>query len=90
MATSGENYWPPTGRTSWPLTSPAMDHIARHDPARILREVAAKRALMASHDIGHDPCEAHGAMYESVPCDVILHLAAVYSSHPDYQQEWAL
>ena len=20
MATSGENYWPPTGRTSWPLT----------------------------------------------------------------------
>ncbi len=21
MATSGENYWPPTGRTSWPLTS---------------------------------------------------------------------
>lgn len=22
MATSGENYWPPTGRTSWPLTLP--------------------------------------------------------------------
>ncbi|WP_307846866.1 helix-turn-helix domain-containing protein [Rhodococcus erythropolis] len=21
MATSGENYWPPTGRTSWPLTT---------------------------------------------------------------------
>ncbi|WP_336873902.1 WhiB family transcriptional regulator [Rhodococcus qingshengii] len=21
MATSGENYWPPTGRTSWPLTA---------------------------------------------------------------------
>ncbi|MHD0300840.1 excalibur calcium-binding domain-containing protein [Rhodococcus qingshengii] len=24
MATSGENYWPPTGRTSWPLT-PHLD-----------------------------------------------------------------
>ncbi len=70
--------------------SPAMDHIARHDPARIRREVAAKRALVASHDIGRDPCEAHDAMYESVPCDVILHLASAYSNHPDYQQEWAL
>lgn len=65
-------------------------HMARHDPARILREVAAKRALVASHDIGRDPCEAHDAMYESVPCDVILHLAAIYSDHPDYQKEWAL
>ncbi len=25
MATSGENYWPPTGRTSWPLTGCAVD-----------------------------------------------------------------
>lgn len=74
------------------------DHMVINDagfmqtftPSRILREVAAKRALMASHDIGHDPCEAHDAMYESVPCGVILHLAAVYSSHPDYQKEWAL
>lgn len=29
--------------------SPAMDHIARHDPARVLREVAAKRAVMSRH-----------------------------------------
>ncbi|MHD0295756.1 hypothetical protein RCF19_07750, partial [Rhodococcus qingshengii] len=24
VATSGENYWPPTGRTSWPLTAGAV------------------------------------------------------------------
>ncbi|WP_156423113.1 hypothetical protein [Rhodococcus sp. KB6] len=25
MATSGENYWPPTGRTSWPLTTEIVE-----------------------------------------------------------------
>ncbi|MFB9785465.1 integrase core domain-containing protein, partial [Rhodococcus baikonurensis] len=24
-ATSGENYWPPTGRTSWPLTHSLLE-----------------------------------------------------------------
>lgn len=28
---------------------PAGEHAARHDPARVLREVAAKRALLAVH-----------------------------------------
>jgi ABC-type transport system involved in cytochrome c biogenesis permease subunit len=30
VATSGENYWPPTGRTSWPLTPEAdvLDRLA--------------------------------------------------------------
>jgi hypothetical protein len=65
-------------------------HIVRHDPARVLCEVAAKRALLVSHDIGHDPCDAHDARYESVPCDVILNLAAIYSGHPDYREEWVL
>lgn len=65
-------------------------HIVRHDPARVLREVAAKRAIMAEHGIDQDPCDAHDAMYESAPCDVILNLAAIYLDHPDYQAEWAI
>lgn len=65
-------------------------YIARFDPARVLREVAAKRAIMAEHGIDQDPCDAHDAMYESVPCDVILNLAAIYLDHPDYQAEWAI
>ncbi|MER2086525.1 DUF6221 family protein [Rhodococcus sp. (in: high G+C Gram-positive bacteria)] len=65
-------------------------NIVRHDPARVLREVAAKRAIMAEHGIDQDPCDAHDAMYESVPCDVILNLAAIYLDHPDYQAEWAI
>ena len=47
--------------------------IARHDPARVLREVAAKRAILASH---------------SVTWTVVEQLAAVYSYHPDYRAEW--
>lgn len=58
-------------------------------PSRVLREVAAKRAIISDHGIDQDPCDAHDAMYESVPCDVMLHLAAIYSDHPDFRQEWA-
>jgi len=37
-------------RAGWyPLTLAAATHIARHDPARVLREVRFKRALMATH-----------------------------------------
>jgi hypothetical protein len=62
-------------------------HIAWHDPARILREVAAKRALMqeaaavdrlleiGAHERGHSP--------------ILIALAAVYSDHPDYLDQWA-
>ena len=45
-------------------------HIARHDPARVLREVEAKRAIVAEHP------------------EMIGFLAAVYDSHPDYDEAW--
>jgi hypothetical protein len=65
-------------------------HIARHDPARVLAEVAAMRHLVdAHHPI--DPCDAHDPVtMESEPCDTLLHLAAVHADHPDYDQEWRL
>jgi hypothetical protein len=73
-------------------------HIARHDPARVLREVEAKRVILA----GHRPDERErywcgrcrivrddniwvGPAY---PCSTLLALAAVYSDHPDYRAEW--
>ncbi|MFF9561118.1 DUF6221 family protein [Streptomyces albus] len=80
---------------AWPnakgeVRSNELVHSRRHDPARVLREVAAKRAIMAEHGIDQDPCDAHDAMYESAPCDVILNLAAIYLDHPDDQAEWAI
>jgi hypothetical protein len=32
-------------------------HIARHDPARVLREVAAKKAIMARHCVDEDAAD---------------------------------
>lgn len=61
-------------------------HIARHDPARVLREVAAKRKLVRSieglvqHAYGYDSA---GTVEE-----VLTPLAAIYSDHPDFNEEW--
>lgn len=72
-------------------------HIARHDPERVLREVAAKRAILAAYEQeGAQPIhrpdpevltliEARLDAYE----DAVLALAAIWSDHPDYRQEWA-
>lgn len=60
-------------------------HIALWDPARVLREIAAKRAILELHaEAGMGDC-AHS----SDPCPTLRHLAAVYADHPDYQPEWA-
>ena len=68
-----------TGRVfsgSWPDNPPTSvsTHIARHDPAHVLREVAAKRAIID--------------MVNSPPPMTLRWLAAVWSDHPDYRAEW--
>lgn len=76
------------------------EHIARHDPARVLAECAAKRAIIAQADeatgldMSVDNDRLIGSRDEVMDpyCgDVILRvLAAVYASHPDFEQGWAL
>ena len=77
-------------------------HIALNDPARVLREVAAKRALIdaifgyeATIDgewgDGHGPDQiAAGMCPDHLPDEIaaLLALAAVYSDHPDYDPAW--
>ena len=72
------------------------DHIARHDPARVLREVAAGRKLLADYELAeakqpHDDAEyAHG--YADGIADGLLqavkHRVSAYGDHPDYRAEW--
>lgn len=71
----------------------AAAHIARHDPARVLREVEAKRAILARHA----PNPEHsafcgrcndGLLEQHWPCPDVLDIAAIYSDHPGYRQEW--
>jgi len=71
-----------------------QDYIARHDPARALREVETKRRIL-------DYCEksrwvrnqtGEGDAYrvgETDAYETVVHqLAAVYADHPDFDPDW--
>jgi hypothetical protein len=69
------------------VTDEGYIHIARHDPARVLREVAAKRKILAEHAQGWGhPCEAYTG--PEFPCPTLRALAGVWSDHPDYDPAW--
>ena len=87
------------GTRSWGESTAESSHINRHGPARVLRQCAMVRAMLkhaataaemddrienewggfGSRDLNTDPV-----------IDTLMHrdLAAVWSDHPDYQQEW--
>jgi hypothetical protein len=61
-------------------------HFARWDPARVLREVDAKRRILALQD----PAECEPGPYYWLAANAALRaLAAVYADHPDYDPKWA-
>jgi len=64
------------------------EHITRHDPARTLADIAAKRRILEEHAPGRDRCDEHDASFRTIPCPTILALASVYADHPDHRQEW--
>lgn len=75
-------------------------HIARHDPARVLREVEAKRAQVALHvpeyieTINPDRDEISGEICtlcdEPFPCDSLKLMAAPDAEHADYNPAWTI
>ena len=68
------------------------NHIAHHDPARVLAECEAKRRIVELHDqelkvaLRNRDASAFGGevMHDLVLCA----LASVYADHPDYRDEW--
>lgn len=74
------------------------EHIARHDPTRVLREVEARRRVVARHQLerrwdgdaicGRCSVPQAGA-YQTWPCPDLRDLASAWSTHPDYRAEWA-
>ncbi|MGW2692368.1 DUF6221 family protein [Streptomyces sp. NPDC001296] len=74
------------------LSSPVATHIARHDPARVLREIDAKRRLLAIHrPYVPEPDQAclgcaGGIMFTS--CPVVRLLALPYADRPGYRDDW--
>lgn len=80
------------------LSSWHLDHIARHDPARVLRDVEAKRALLAQYDavLGEVRAPKSAEHYANARArqfqleQALPLLALPYSDHPDWREEWAL
>lgn len=94
--------WPPEFHTPYErdkhwrgltVPGPALAaHIARHDPARVLREVEAKRRLVALHDRPNHQCVTEDGptqWHAADPCATLRLLALPYATHPDYRPEWA-
>jgi len=81
------------GSSGPPVTGNTVTINTAWLPDRVLREVAAKRAIVAEYDRLNAAYEAfrHGANQAAMLAaqTAVEHLAAVYSGHPDYRQEWA-
>lgn len=73
--------------------SPALSRVLlyqRFGPARVLREVAAKQALIKRLDEDAAACadDAEWRGVSAVEWQVLVHLAAAYATHPDYDLAW--
>lgn len=79
------------------------NHIARHDPARVLAEVEAKRRIIELHratdgldcascanwgDVTHDRDYGEMGSHEWYPCSTLRFLTLPYAGYPDYQDAW--
>jgi hypothetical protein len=94
------DHWIVTDATGEPLIydegTPSLEeaaHIARHDPARSLRDVEADRKLIVAYrqTLSVPPTnEQVDQTAWRLALEFALQLrAAVYSDHPDYRPEWA-
>lgn len=70
-------------------------HIARHSPARVLAEVAAKRRIVElHHPLAYLVCSVcqfdtgEECVPEMYPCPTVRALASVYADHSDFNPEW--
>ncbi|MFJ5967913.1 DUF6221 family protein [Streptomyces sp. NPDC093060] len=78
------------------------DHLARHDPARVLREINAKRQIIAMWKAADEEAasdqryaESYGSSPEGFPAgredaleDVVRLLALPYADRPGYKEAW--
>lgn len=84
------NAWLPLGNP----TEAQRDHIARHDPARVLADVAAKRKIVdvaaesvALKDLSY--YEDHSGERE-LAAFVLRQLAQPYADHPAFDPAWRM
>ena len=69
------------------------DHIAFHDPAYVLADVLAKRAIVGMYEREREDGHAVSYSTEQAARIYVLEravelLAAAYADHPEYREEW--
>ncbi|MFG2722699.1 DUF6221 family protein [Streptomyces sp. NPDC048416] len=73
------------------LPAELAEHIGRHDPARVLAEIEAKRQLLDRYEAMESGVlvmigvESILSEYRRV---LLPSLALPYADHPDYREEW--
>ncbi|MEV8046397.1 DUF6221 family protein [Streptomyces griseoluteus] len=65
-------------------------HIAAHDPARVLREIDAKRRVMKRHHDFQGWCAGCGndLTNQINDCPELRDLASTYADRPGFREEW--
>ncbi len=69
------------------------EHIACHDPARVLAECEAKLRIVAAYKMSMELVEGHPDFVMATEVylahqEIVAYLAAVHREHPDYRSEW--
>ncbi|HEY9449871.1 MAG TPA: DUF6221 family protein [Gemmatimonadaceae bacterium] len=65
------------------------EHIARHDPARVLRDIEARRELLRVAERAHDYHQTFTNGFASALEGTLRLFALAYADHPGYRSEWA-
>ena len=94
----GDTSFPPIPPEQWGremkgyVGGPWADHAGQHNPLRVLAECAAKREIIADRKlIDRSSNDGEWFMgYSDANYIAVGFLAAAYSDHPDYQQEWII
>ena len=75
----------------YPEVTADETHALRHRPARVLREIDAKRRILAEHPLNGWVCDTcdNGEVDQVFPCPTLRLLALPYADRPGYREEWA-
>lgn len=71
-------------------TAEVAVHVTRHDPDRVLRDVAGKRAIVALWKERAHRRRQRGLGGADILDAVVAQLAATYAKHADFKADWLI
>ena len=68
----------------------AGEHIARHDPASVLADIAAKRAIVAEYERVERSKDTYAHYFAAwvAMSFCVRQIARLYESHPEFKAAW--